>query len=226
MSLIELTNINKIYKKGNENKVHALKDVTLQIEKGELVGLVGVSGSGKSTLLHILGCLDKFDSGEYYFNGDDVKKYSDKKLAKVRNEEIGFVLQSFGLILGNTVYNNIALPQLLSSKTKVKEIEPRIDLILKNLGIFDKKNNLVESLSGGQQQRVAIARAMINKPQLILADEPTGSLDRSTSKDMMDILHSLNKEEGVTIIIATHDPFIYEQCQRIIRIDDGRITTE
>ncbi len=221
--MIELVNINKVYRKGNKNDVHALKDVSLKIEEGELVALVGVSGSGKSTLLHILGCLDDFDSGEYCFKGRNITRLGAKQIARIRNEEIGFVLQSFGLILGNTVYNNIALPLLLSNKTKISEIEPIIDEILKKLGIYDKKRNLVESLSGGQQQRVAIARAIINNPLLILADEPTGHLDRSTSKDMMDIFHELNKNEGATILISTHDPFIYEQCHRIIRIDDGKI---
>lgn len=223
MRLIELKNINKIYKKGNENKVHALKDVSIRIESGELIGLVGVSGSGKSTLLHILGCLDNFDSGEYLFNGNDVKKYHEKRLAILRNKEIGFVLQSFGLIRGKTAFNNIALPLLLSNDTKSNEIDSNVNMVLEQLGISDKKNSLIEALSGGQQQRVAIGRAIINKPRLILADEPTGALDRTTSKDMMDLLTGINKEKGTTVIIATHDPFIYEQCQRIIRIEDGEI---
>ena len=223
MSFILLENINKIYKRGNDTEVHALKETSLRIESGELIGLVGVSGSGKSTLLHILGCIEKFDSGRYYFDGIDVSKLNDIQKAVLRNKEVGFVLQSFGLIRGNTVFNNIALPLLLSNNTKPSEIDTSVIEMLEKLGIIDKKNSLVESLSGGQQQRVAIGRAIINNPRLILADEPTGALDRSTSKDMIDLLIEINEENGATIIIATHDPFVYEQCHRIIRIEDGRI---
>lgn len=224
MSIIRLNSINKYYVKGSEYRVHALKDVSIDIAEGEMLAVTGVSGSGKSTLLNILGCIDTFDSGIYMLDGTDVSKCSDRRLAEIRNKHIGFILQKYGLIYGKTVYDNIALPLLLSKNAlRSENIENRIDSLLDMLGISDKKHNLAEALSGGQQQRVAIGRAMANHPKILIADEPTGSLDRSTSDEIMNIFTALNKSENMTLIVSTHDPYIYERFPRVIVLEDGKI---
>jgi len=218
MELIKINNISKTYG-ANDAKVNAIRDVSLTINEGELVAIVGQSGSGKSTLLNIIGCIDKPTAGEYFLGGNNIQDSREKELARNRNKLIGFVLQYFRLVNSYTVYENIELP-LIYAKSKNKK-EKILD-ILKKLDILEKKDKLPSELSGGQNQRVAIARALVNNPKLILADEPTGALDKDTSKQVMEILLQLNKE-GKTVIIVTHDENISKQCDRIIRIEDGYI---
>lgn len=220
MSLLQLNNIKKVF--GNDdNKVIAINNISLNVNKGELIAIVGPSGSGKSTLLNILGLLDQPTEGNYLINGQDVSKIKDRKLAKIRNSFFGFVVQNFALIDDYTVFQNIKIP-LDYNKVSSKEKKVRIDEILNKMNIIDKKDKLPNQLSGGQNQRVAIARALVNNPQVILADEPTGALDKKTSQDIMNLFLELNKERQ-TIIIITHDEKIAKQCKRVITIEDGMI---
>lgn len=221
MGFIELENIKKIYNPNTTLEVQALKNINLKIEKGDFCSILGVSGSGKSTLLYLLGCIDKPTSGIYKLEGKDVSNLSEKELAKIRNEKIGFVLQDFGLIEEETVIENIMVPFLFSSKNN-KNIRFKIEKILKDLDIFDLQNKKVNLLSGGQRQRVAIARALIIEPEIILADEPTGSLDTDTSNNIMNIFKNLNKE-GKTIIIVTHNLELTKETNKCYKIRDGLI---
>lgn len=221
MGFIELENIKKIYNPNTTLEVQALKNINLKIEKGDFCSILGVSGSGKSTLLYLLGCIDKPTSGIYKLEGKDVSNLSEKELAKIRNEKIGFVLQDFGLIEEETVIENIMVPFLFSSKNN-KNIRFKIEKILKDLDIFDLQNKKVNLLSGGQRQRVAIARALIIEPEIILADEPTGSLDTDTSNNIMNIFKNLNKE-GKTIIIVTHNLELAKETNKCYKIRDGLI---
>lgn len=218
MEIIKLDNISKIYG-FNDGKVEAIKNISLKINEGELVAIVGASGSGKSTLLNLIGCIDKPTSGKYFINSYDTSGYSEKELAKCRNSNIGFVLQYFGLINSYTVYENVELPLIYS---KIKNKKELIVDILKKLDIIEKKDKTPSELSGGQNQRVAIARALVNNPKIILADEPTGALDKDTSQQVMDILIELNKQ-GRTVVIVTHDENISNRCDKVIRIEDGCI---
>jgi len=221
MSVLNLKNIGKIYNKGKPNECEALKNVNLQIERGDLMAIVGESGSGKSTLLHILGCLDSPTSGDLYFGGNKVSFKNTKELAAYRNKMIGFVLQDFGLILGETVLENVCVP-LLFSKTPFIRIKSQARGALELLGIGKLSGKRVNQLSGGQKQRVAIARALVNNPDIILADEPTGALDSKTSAEIFSTLLKLN-QNGKTIIIVTHDPKIATLCQKVVTISDGRL---
>lgn len=218
MSLIKLKNINKIYGI-KECSVTALNDINLEINKGDLVAIVGPSGSGKSTLLNIIGTIDKPSTGEYYINDENTSDFSDKQLALIRNKEIGFIVQHFALINDYTVYENIEIP-LNYGKVKNKKI--KIQSMVEKLGIKEKLNKTPKELSGGQCQRVAIARALVNDTQIILADEPTGALDSKTGQEVIDIFKKLNKE-GKTIIIVTHDTRIASQCNKVIEMSDGKI---
>lgn len=219
MSVLNLKNIGKIYNKGKPNACEALKNVDIEIEHGDLIAIIGESGSGKSTLMHILGCLDSPTSGELYFSGDKVNFKNTKKLANYRNEKIGFVLQDFGLILGETALENVCVP-LLFSKTSFAKMKKQAQDSLNLLGIGKLANKRVNQLSGGQKQRVAIARALVNNPDIILADEPTGALDSKTSSEIVNTLLELN-EKGKTVIIVTHDPKIAQLCRRVVTISDG-----
>ncbi|MGL5149092.1 MAG: ABC transporter ATP-binding protein [Clostridium sp.] len=219
MSIIEVKNLSKIYGKG-ENSSYALNDVSISIEKGELVSITGPSGSGKSTLLNILGCLDKQSSGEYYLDGVKIDGTSDSLLGKIRNQKIGFIFQSFNLLENKTVVDNILLPLKFSNK-KVNGKE-RYKELIKSLGLEGHEKKKPSQLSGGQQQRVAIARALVNLPEVILADEPTGALDKKNGEEVLSILKKLNKE-GHTIVIITHDINVCNECNRVIRIEDGKI---
>ena len=221
MELIKLKNISKTYGQ-NDAKVEALKNINLSIEKGEMVAIMGTSGSGKSTLLNIIGLLDKPTEGCYTLEGKNVDKLKDKELAKNRNKFIGFVVQNFALIDDYTIYQNIKVP-LDYAKVSKSEKKNRINTLLQKMKISDKKDKYPKELSGGQNQRVAIARALVNNPEIILADEPTGALDKNTGLEVMNIFKELNNE-GKTVIIITHDEKIASMCKKIIRIEDGKIT--
>lgn len=223
MSILELRNVNKIYNYKKENEFQALYDVNMSIEEGEMIAIMGRSGAGKSTLMHIIGFIDKFESGEYFLDGEKVEKFSETKCAGIRNSMFGIVMQDFALIENFTVMDNVILPLDFSKKKSNKK--NRAVEVLKLMGIEEQKNKYVSKLSGGQKQRVAIARAMINNPKLILADEPTGALDSHTSEDIMNIFTKL-KGMGKTIIIITHDTKVADCCDRIIEIQDGRIAEE
>ncbi|MBQ9891307.1 MAG: ABC transporter ATP-binding protein [Firmicutes bacterium] len=221
--MIELNGIIKIYKTGAED-FYALKDVDLRIDDGEFISVCGASGSGKTTLLNIIGLLDSFDGGSYKLNGIDIKEQKDKELSRIRNEEIGFVLQDFALIDHQTVLYNVMLP-LLFSKVPFGEIRDLAEGALESVGLKNQTKKKANQLSGGQRQRVAIARALVNEPSIILADEPTGQLDTVTSGQIIDLLKSIN-EKGKTVIIVTHDPKIASSGQRLITISDGKIISE
>lgn len=219
--MIRLKKITKIYNAKKQNKYPALKDVSLEIQDGELCAVIGKSGSGKSTLLHIIGMLDEFDLGKYLFDDIDIAGASDSEVSKLRARKIGFVKQDFALIEDYSVIDNVMLPLYpIKSKNKRKKA---IEAIRK-LGISELTNKEVSQLSGGEKQRTAIARAIVNDPQIVLADEPTGSLDSKTAADIMDVFKQLNAE-GKTVIIVTHDKEIARQCKRIIEISDGEIVS-
>lgn len=218
--LIKLKNMQKTYGK-KALTTHALNGISLEIEEGEMLAVMGVSGSGKSTLLNILGCLDKPTGGKYFLRDKDITTYTAKQMAKLRNETFGFVLQDFALIERYTVAQNVMIP-LRYSKKYVSGREKRVDEILQQLDIYKKKNQLSLRLSGGQRQRVAIGRAIVNDAEILLCDEPTGSLDSKTAKEIMQIFKDLNAK-GKTVIIVTHDKEIAGQCERIIEISDGKI---
>lgn len=220
MSIISLVDVNKTYGSG-ESEVKALRGISLSIEKGEMVAIMGPSGSGKSTLLNMIGCIDEPTSGKYQLMDRSIDGYNDKERAKLRNEAFGFVVQDFSLVERYNVYKNVTVPLAYSEK-KIKTKEEMVDKALMRLGILDKKRALAFNLSMGQRQRVAIARAIINNPDIILADEPTGSLDSETGREVMEILKELN-QEGKTVIIVTHDMNVASYCHRTIRIVDGKI---
>lgn len=220
MYLIELKDVFKSFGK-DETKLEVLKNINITVSEGEMIAIMGPSGSGKSTLLNIIGCLDSITTGSYVINGENTNELSNKQLATIRNKTFGFVVQYFALIDEYTVFNNIKVP-LSYSSTNHKNVKDKIIKTLKDLGIEEKKDKYPNQLSGGQNQRVAIARAIINNPQIILADEPTGALDRETGNEVMDLFSELNRE-GKTIIIVTHDENIAKRCKRIISIQDGKV---
>jgi len=217
VELIELKNISKQYRE----ETTILKGVDLCIEDGDYIALMGPSGAGKTTLMNIMGCLDRATQGEYFIDGNEISDYPEKEKARLRNEKFGFVVQDFALINEMTVYENVRLP-LRYRKKRLKKEREHIESILKSLEIEDKKEIRVCDLSGGQQQRVAIARAIVNSPEIILADEPTGALDQETGREVMEIFSKLN-QQGKTIIIVTHDPNIAAKCNRIVKMVDGKI---
>lgn len=219
MEILKVENLRKEYGEGN-NKVIALNSIDLEVERGEFVAIVGPSGSGKSTLLHIIGGVDSPDFGKVYIDGNDISKYSSKELAYFRRRKVGLIYQFYNLISNLTVRHNIELPLKLD-KRKINEKE-FLDII-KKLGIENKLDSFPSELSGGQQQRVAIARSLIYRPSIILADEPTGNLDRKKSKEIIEILKYFNKTLKQTIILITHDEEIALQAGRIVTIVDGKI---
>lgn len=222
--MIEIKNLNKIYNFKKSNEFHALKDVDLTINDGEMVAIIGRSGAGKSTLMHIIGCIDYFESGEYILNGKSVSGLGDRGLAKIRNKEIGIVMQDFALIEDYTILENVMVP-LYFSDCKMNTMKVTAMDSIRKVGMGDIAKKSVKKLSGGQKQRVAIARALVNNPSVILADEPTGALDSETSADIINLFKELNKE-GRTVVIITHDNEVADKCDRIIEISDGRIVNK
>ena len=219
--MIELHDVCKFYQVG-EDRVRALDHATLHIRPKEFVSIIGPSGSGKSTLMNIIGCLDTADAGTYLLDGLPIEEYSESDLAKIRNQKIGFVFQSFNLIPKLTAEENVELP-LIYQKVKRSERHRRVKEALEKVGLEKRAKHLPTELSGGQQQRVAIARALVTNPSLILADEPTGNLDSKTSQEIMEMFHELHRQ-GNTIVLITHDNDVAKQAVRSIHIRDGRVT--
>ena len=225
-AVIALDSVRKTYEMG-DNSVHALDDVSLTVEQGEFVTVTGASGSGKSTLMHILGCLDKPTAGKYFLRGEDVSDLSPADLAVIRNKQIGFVFQGFNLLPRTTATENVEVP-LLYSRPLMSAAERREKAVeaLDLMKLSDRASHHPNQLSGGQQQRVAIARALVNKPDLILADEPTGNLDTATGKEVMQTLVKLREERGITIVLITHEIEIASYGSRIVSIRDGKIISD
>lgn len=219
--MIELNNITKTYNPRKTNEFTALRNVSLTIGDGEMTAIIGKSGAGKSTLLHILACIDNYQEGEYRIDGVLVKKLSEKALAQIRNEKIGMVMQDFALVEDFSVLENVMLPLDFAKKKKSDRRDIAISA-LRSVGMDEYARKPVNKLSGGQKQRVAIARAIVNGPSLILADEPTGSLDTKTSAEIMEVFKRLNSENK-TVVIVTHDPKVAESCGRVVEISDGGI---
>jgi putative ABC transport system ATP-binding protein len=221
--MIRLQGIAKEYRMGDQT-VHALQGVDLQIERNEMVAFIGASGSGKSTMMNIVGCLDQPSSGQYWLNGREVATMSGDDLARVRNQEIGFIVQSFHLLPRASALDNVAQP-LIYRGVPLRERLALAAQALQRVGLGERMHHRPNELSGGQRQRVAIARALVGKPSILLADEPTGNLDSATSVDIMNLIRELH-EGGQTVVIVTHEPEIAEQCQRVVRLRDGRVMSD
>lgn len=222
MEILRVENLTKIYGKG-ENKVVALDNVSFSVNKGEFVAIVGVSGSGKSTLLHLMGGVDRPTSGKVFIDDKDIYSFNDDKLAIFRRRQVGLIYQFYNLIPILNVEENITLPLALDNRKVDKAV---LDDLLKRLGLENRRNHLPSQLSGGQQQRTSIGRALITNPSIILADEPTGNLDSKASDEIVEILKKSNKELNQTIIMITHNMEIAKECNRIIKIEDGKISNE
>lgn len=222
--MIKLTNINKYYRQG-DHRFHVLHDINLTVDQGEFVAIIGESGSGKSTLINIIGFLDDDFTGTYFYEGQPIHNYTRKQFSRLRNQNVGFVFQNFKLIREATVAENVALP-LLYAGNRRREINDRVTAVLDQVGLHGYEDQLPQNMSGGQQQRVSIARAIIGYPHFLIADEPTGALDTETSQEIMDLFKRLNQDEGTTIIMVTHDPHVAAQCERVVKIIDGRVVSD
>lgn len=220
--MICLKDVSKIYNQGKANETQALQHVTLTIKKGDMVAITGPSGSGKSTLLHIIAGIDAQTSGVYEYDGNDVRKMSDRGKCELRNKKIGIILQDFGLLGNDTVLRNICLPEIIAGTYK-KSFDKRVRVLLQQVGLEGLERKKVNQLSGGQRQRVAICRALAMDAEVIVADEPTGALDLSNTESLMDLLERLNKQ-GITVIIVTHDPYVANRCTMEYVIEDGKLS--
>jgi putative ABC transport system ATP-binding protein len=218
--MIQVEQITRVYKKGAQ-EVHALRGVTLRIEPGEFVAIMGPSGSGKSPLMHILGCLDKPTDGTYLLDGKEVSTLDDRALSRIRCEKVGFVFQSFNLLAQENVLHNVELPMLYYGVSKKERLNRALEMV-RSVGLEDRVDHVPSELSGGETQRVAIGRALVNDPAVILADEPTGNLDTKTGEDIMKVFQDIN-ERGKTVIIVTHESHIAAYSDRVVRVRDGRI---
>ncbi len=223
--VIKIKGVFKRYFEGMENELCALDDVTLSIEKGTFISIVGASGSGKSTLMNIVGALDRPSEGEYLLDDVDIMAAKDSELSGIRNNKIGFVFQNFNLIPRINAQRNVELPMLYAGLSK-KERSEKSKELLKTVGMYDRRHHKPNELSGGQKQRIAIARALANDPAIILADEPTGALDSKTGRLVMDIFHDLHKNKGKTIVLITHSPELAEETERIVTLIDGKIISD
>jgi putative ABC transport system ATP-binding protein len=224
VALIEISELRKVYALDGV-AIQALRGVALRVEEGELLAIMGPSGSGKSTLMNILGCLDVADSGSYRLRSQDVTRMGRDQLARVRNREIGFVFQGFNLLPRTSALENVETPLIYAGMRK-QERRDRAAAALQRLGLADRLHHLPSQLSGGQQQRVAIARALVTRPALLLADEPTGNLDTATSAEILSVLEGLNRDEGLTIVMITHEPEVAGRAQRTLHLRDGRLEAQ
>lgn len=220
--MICLKDVSKIYNQGKANETQALQHVTLTIKKGDMVAITGPSGSGKSTLLHIIAGIDAQTSGVYEYDGNDVRKMSDRGKCELRNKKIGIILQDFGLLGNDTVLRNICLPEIIAGTYK-KSFDKKVRVLLQQVGLEGLEHKKVNHLSGGQRQRVAICRVLAMDAEVIVADEPTGALDLSNTESLMDLLERLNKQ-GITVIIVTHDPYVANRCTMEYVIEDGKLS--
>ena len=222
--VIELKDTAKVYQMGNV-EVHALRGVSLEVEKGEILAIMGPSGSGKSTLMNIIGCLDQLTSGTYSLEGEDVGQLDDDQLAEIRNRRIGFVFQTFNLLARTTALENVMLPLVYAGSGRAERRESARAALV-SVGLEHRLGHTPNELSGGQQQRVAVARALVNNPAIILADEPTGNLDSKSGVEVMAVLQWLNHHRGITVVVVTHDPTIAQHTGRIVHLYDGMISKE
>lgn len=222
--VIEIKNLTKVYQMG-DMEVRALRGVSLEVHKQELIAIMGPSGSGKSTMMNIIGCLDKPTGGKYVLEGVDVSTLDDNQLAHIRNQKLGFVFQSFNLLARTSALANVELP-MVYNRLSSRERRRRAVAALEAVGLGDRLHHKPNELSGGQQQRVAIARSLVNEPAIILADEPTGNLDSKSGEEVMAIFQQLNREKGITIVFVTHEPDIAEHTRRIVRLGDGLVVSD